>query len=213
MKSLIIAIAVLLILVLILALIKQKSALKKEKEKLENQNILALSENSKALRMLRHEVINQNFTADMLLQKGDIASARQALSTNQSKLENIVPENYCANYVLNALLIYESQKCSEKGIKLSANAVLSNDVKLSDNEICSLFSSLFNTAINSLQNQNGDNTVNFVCKKVNESVIFASFDLPSKVKCGKTVKDIVKKYGGKIDCFQNGERYLVKLFV
>ncbi len=66
------------------------------------------------------------------------------------------------------------------------------------------FSSLFNTAINSLQN--GDNTVNFVCKKVNESVIFASFDLPSKVKCGKTVKDIVKKYGGKIDCFKNGGR-------
>ncbi len=215
MKALIILTVLLLAVIVALAVqnAKQKSKFEEEKGQLEIDKILALSEDSKALRKFKHDTINQNFTVDMLLQKGDIDRAREILSSHENHIEKFVPKNFCSNYALNALILYENQRCKNVSVALNCDTVLSNEVKLSDTEICTIFSSVFNGAIKSCQKVDCGRTINFVCKKANENVIFVSIDTPTKFKLGKNAIQIIEKYNGKIDYAQNGDRYMIKIFI
>ena len=195
------------------AYFSQKVKFEKEKTRLETKNILDFCEENKHLRKLRHDFINQNFTVDLLLQKNDISSARAFLSSKEARFEDIIPKNFCNDYTVNGILLFESEKCKKNGISLNCNANVSGDkIKLSDDELCVLFNSLFDTAIKNCENQD-NSEIDLVCKTVN-STLFININFASKklIKI-KNAEKTVKKYNGKLDYkFENGKEN-IKLFI
>ncbi|MDD6567734.1 MAG: hypothetical protein PUF01_02695 [Eubacteriales bacterium] len=192
-------------------LIIQNIKLKKENEALEIRNILAECENNKRLRKLRHDVINQNFTVDMLLQKGDSKAARDFLSGRESRLEGIIPKNFCANYIINGILLFENNKCEENKVTLNCKANVANDdLKPSGEELCIIFDTLFNLAIKNTK----DNSIDLICKSVNSTLFInlAFYGKSEKSKLKKAVA-IVNKYNGKIEINNNDSEAKIKIFI
>lgn len=192
-------------------LINKNIALQNKIEALEIKNILAECENNKSLRRLRHDVINQNFTVDMLLQKGDIASAREFIGGGQSRLEGIIPNNFCANYIINGILIYENRKCKDLGFDLDITANVSqSDLKCSDEELCIIFNTLFELAIKNTS----DKKIKLDCKKINSALcIFLSFNSKSKSLKLKNIKSIAEKHNGKVNASNKDGKAEIKIFI
>lgn len=192
-------------------LINQNIKLKKEKEALKIDNILAECENNKSLRQLRHDVINQNFTVDMLLQKGDSKEARDFLSSRESRLEKIIPKNFCANYIINGILLFENNKCEKNKVALNCKANVSNDDLKADNkELCIIFNSLFDSAIKNTE----DKSIDLICKKVNNT-LFINLAFCGKLKKSslKKVKKIVNKYNGRLEINSDNLKNEIKIFI
>ena len=192
-------------------LINQNIRLKKEKEALEIDNILAECENNKRLRQLRHDVINQNFTIDMLLQKGDIKEARDFLTNRESRLEKIIPKNFCANYTVNGILLFENNKCKKNKVALNCKANVSNDdLKANSKELCIIFNTLFDSAIKNTE----DKEIDLICKRVNNT-LFINLAFCGKLKKNslKKVKKIVNKYDGRLEINSKNNKNEIKIFI
>ena len=132
--------------------------------------------------------------------------------------EIVRTDNKVVNAVINSKLLF----CQENGINTSVS-VCKNIDKLSDVEICTIIGNLLDNAIEAQMNNSIDNRdikINismqddlldiFIKNKISESVISNNPDLKTtkqdKLNHGlgiSNVRNIVNKYGGYIDIYED----------
>ncbi|SHI77164.1 sensor histidine kinase [Lutispora thermophila] len=116
---------------------------------IELESLRQIQENAAAY---RHDMRHNLALLQGLASKGLINEINEYLKTVQSDIDAITPIRYCENETVNLIISSFAAKAKQSQIMLTVNANLTELLKLSDTEICSLLSNALENAIHACQN-------------------------------------------------------------
>ena len=165
----------------------------------------------------RHDFKNALATAYALCD--DMATAkegRKMLDELSQKNDENKPPFFCANPIANTILWDKSKMATEKGIRLEADASLSENPGVDGVDICCLIVNMLDNAIRGAENADGEKEIKVKIKEENERIYLSvsnSADMPDFETSDKLpstkrpknhgygteiIKSIVQKYDGEV---------------
>ena len=154
-----------------------RNALKKTLAASEDQ-IALLNETNTQMAVYRHDMRHHINLLNGLLADGKIEQAQEVLNTSMADLDAITPKRYCENETLNLLCASYDSKAKRLGIQLKINALMPNEIPLSDTELCSVVSNGLENALRAAsQPEVAEKWVGFSCY-VRQSNIFILIQNP-----------------------------------
>ncbi len=87
-------------------------------------------------------------TIASMIQNKNYADALNYINLSNESLNNIEPDLYCQNPVLNAVISYYFQKAQALGIYIVHNIVLPNEIPINTTELSTVFANALQNAIN-----------------------------------------------------------------
>lgn len=96
---------------------------------------------------IRHDFRHVIATLNELSQTGDIDSLRKMINDYMSSQPKRETEKFCNNMAVNAVLNHYMQRAAASDIRIDWNIDLSDDVKVSDIDICSIIGNILENAI------------------------------------------------------------------
>ena len=181
-----------------------------------------------------HDMKHTMRTVNALAEEGRCEEIKELIGDMQIKIGNIQDRIICSHKILNALLTERKAYADEFGAALELDIVEPLYLKnIDDVDLITLIGNLLDNAIEAEirsheregvlcrihMSSNGVHVViqieNSYAEKREETVILRHSDnIGNKHGIGlKSVKEVVKKYGGVFDCWQSDGRYRVKVIL
>ena len=217
--------------------LSKKNSVIKENEMLRMQQVYQSNyiENAKAqyeiIRKMRHDIKNNYIVIGSLIKSGNIDKATKYINDNIHNFTlfaNVINTN---NDVVNAVINYKSAIAQELEIEVSIITVLDFD-GISDIDLCSLISNLFDNAIEACKKMNSNKHIDFSIKKdesvyyfsmkntIGHSVLEGNPELNTtkkdKIIHGfgtKIINDIAKKYNGAFDYYEENGYFICSIIL
>ena len=140
--------------------------------------IALLNETNTQMAVYRHDMRHQLIMLDGLLTGGKPEQAREFVKSVMSDLDAITPQKFCENETVNLLCSSYDSKARRLGVQLKINAVLPQQLSLSDTELCSVISNGLENALRAAsQPEVADKWVTFGCQ-VKQGNIFIQIQNP-----------------------------------
>lgn len=140
--------------------------------------IALLNETNTQMAVYRHDMRHQLIMLDGLLTGGKPEQAREFIKSVMSDLDAITPQKFCENETVNLLCSSYDSKARRLGVQLKINAVLPQQLSLSDTELCSVISNGLENALRAAsQPEVADKWVTFGCQ-VKQGNIFIQIQNP-----------------------------------
>lgn len=115
-----------------------------------------------AIRVMRHDYKYHLSAARQMLLSGNQAEAENYLSGIEQKLsENEVPD-FCANAVINALLVSYAERCSKHNIKYDIKITLPDPLTIPNYDMCIVLGNLLENAVEACEKQDNDRIIDMI---------------------------------------------------
>lgn len=101
---------------------------------------------------IRHDFNNQLAAVGQLIQNGDDREAEHLVHSLRNAIDHTEKNVFSNIPVVNAVLTEKATACAEKGILLESDLKIPASVGLTPIELCSIFSNLLDSAIDSVEN-------------------------------------------------------------
>jgi len=145
--------------------------------------IALLNETNDQMAIYRHDIRHQFIVLNGLLSNGNLEQAKAFVKTAMSDLESVTPKKFCENKTANLLCSSYDKKAQRTNVVFKVNAVLPEELPLSDNELSSVLSNGLENALRAAsQPEVTDKWIEFY----------------SDVKHGKLLIQIRNSYSGRI---------------
>lgn len=165
-------------------------------------------------RKLRHDYINTTNTAKGLIEIGKPEKALQILSGINNSLLDLSGLNICTNETVNTIFYLKKKEASESNIKLSVSVTEDYPIKINDYDLCRILNNLIDNAINAVKPLENNKNINFEIEITDETISIIGQNHYAETKRSKEymlnhgngtkiIKEIVSKYNGKYQAFQN----------
>lgn len=165
-------------------------------------------------RKLRHDYVNITNTAKGLIEIGKPEKALQILSGINNNLLDLSGLNICTNETINTIFYLKKKEANESNIKLSVSVTEGYPIKINDYDLCRILNNLIDNAINAVKPLESNKNINFKIEITNETISIISQNHYTETKRSKEymlnhgngtkiIKEIVSKYNGKYQAFQN----------
>jgi len=145
--------------------------------------IALLNETNDQMAVYRHNIRHQFIVLDGLLSNGNLEQAKAFVKTAMSDLESVTPKKFCENKTANLLCSSYDKKAHRINVVFKVNAVLPEELPLSDTELSSVLSNGLENALRAASQPDvTDKWIEFY----------------SDVKHGKLLIQIRNSYSGRI---------------
>lgn len=181
-------------------------------------------------RRFRHDISNHILCLETLLKENDVDSAMEYLAQLRGKVEKVRPRIQTGNTLINAIVNDISAKY--ENVELDWKGTFPEKLRLSDIDVCTVFSNLFENAFSNAGGGSGDGKVNVQIKVLDKNAFVSISNSISKpVKKEKNriitqkadkknhgfgmmnVKNSLEKYGGKFDYSYTESEFFVDLTI
>lgn len=205
----------------------------KEKQDTDYKYYQLASDKYKEISKIRHDTKNQLQTIKYLIAGGEKSKADSMVTELDNYLDSTKTVQYCDNAVINAVLTLKlNEKCSNINTKILIKDTES--LPLSEYEICSLFSNLFDNAIESCEKIEDESKRFIEIKSAEKSGFFilkvsnTYLKMPEKKKNGKyetskkekghgygmtIIDEIVKKYNGIYGTYEKNDMFISQISI
>lgn len=205
----------------------------KEKQDTDYKYYQLASDKYKEISKIRHDTKNQLQTIKYLIAGGEKSKADSMVAELDNYLDSTKTVQYCDNAVINAVLTLKlNEKCSNINTKILVKDTES--IPLSEYEECSLFSNLFDNAIESCEKIEDESKRFIEIKSAEKSGFFilkvsnTYLKMPEKKKNGKyetskkekghgygmtIIDEIVKKYNGIYDTYEKNDMFISQISI
>ena len=99
------------------------------------------------IRKIKHDMSDHLNMINMFYEKGELVKMKNYLDELRGNITELKPLSYSDNIVTDYLLMYYSEQAKESGINYDANAVIGDNVGISDGELCSLVSNIIHNSV------------------------------------------------------------------
>lgn len=107
---------------------------------------------------LRHDFLYMARTAQTLAANGETEQLQKLLSDYGAGIDaNAAPQKFCEHTALNAITAYYAQEAKEADIRFIARLNVSQDMVISDYELCSVVGNILDNAVAAAKESNDDN--------------------------------------------------------
>lgn len=103
------------------------------------------------MRIERHDIRHQFQTVASLAQKGDCSAVLDYIGTSQEKLSAITPKSYCANPILDAVLVNLAAQAEQMGIAMEINIAIPDNLPVNVLELSIVFANALENAIHAVK--------------------------------------------------------------
>lgn len=205
----------------------------KEKQDTDYKYYQLASDKYKEISKIRHDTKNQLQTIKYLIAGGEKSKADSMVAELDNYLDSTKTVQYCDNAVINAVLTLKlNEKCSNINTKILVKDAES--IPLSEYEECSLFSNLFDNAIESCEKIEDESKRFIEIKSAEKSGFFilkvsnTYLKMPEKKKNGKyetskkekghgygmtIIDEIVKKYNGIYGTYEKNDMFISQISI
>lgn len=205
----------------------------KEKQDTDYKYYQLASDKYKEISKIRHDTKNQLQTIKYLIAGGEKSKADSMVTELDNYLDSTKTVQYCDNAVINAVLTLKlNEKCGNIDTKILVKDTES--IPLSEYEICSLFSNLFDNAIESCEKIEDESKRFIEIKSAEKSGFFilkvsnTYLKMPEKKKNGKyetskkekghgygmtIIDEIVKKYNGIYGTYEKDDMFISQISI
>lgn len=179
----------------------EQNRLKEEYIRMQKEYYQTIYEKDKEMREFRHDVANQIGLLQMLLERGDVDSAKQHLNSVQ---QNFSQASFHKKYVgvdtLDAILSMMSQKAFEMGIQIEIMGKIEKQDTFDVYALCTIFSNAIDNAIEACNRINAEKRI---CVKIasQNQTLCCRFENPATeemyqaVLVGTTTKSDAENHG------------------
>ncbi|MEA4853369.1 MAG: GHKL domain-containing protein [Christensenella sp.] len=179
-------------------------------------------------RNMRHDLRHHNALLHDFLQNNDIEAAKEYLHEYDYSIAITAPSRYCVNSVANAVLRIYGRRCEKAGILYQIQANIPTKLPLSASELGVVLSNILENALYAAQEvMNGsislrcrteEDTLLLVMENsTGEEAVFSDgFPLSKRPGGGigmKNVAAVLTRYGGLMQCRQNGNIFITQLIL
>lgn len=112
-----------------------------------NQQVSALQTTQTQAAVYRHDMRHHLALIGGYLAEGEFDKAENYIKLTQADIEAITPKRYCENNAVNLILSYFELKAKNKGVLFSVEAHLTQNIPISETELCALLSNGLENAI------------------------------------------------------------------
>jgi len=98
----------------------------------------------------QHNMRHHLTAINAFLSAGNFPQAEDYIKKVQADVEAITPKRFCENALVNLLCSSFSNKAAKKGIRLTVNAKLPQNLSVSDTELCALLSNSLENALHAV---------------------------------------------------------------
>ncbi len=187
-----------------------------------------------SFQVMRHDMRHKDYLLTELLHEKKYEEAERMLYEDIEKLDKVRMARYSENVVINGILISMEKKAEKREIKTRISCAIPKRQKISDYDLAMLVANLFENAIQAvaelkpqerlitltLKNRANENFFMEVINPCAGEVRFSKkTGLPVSFQGGEhgygmmSVQGFVEKYQAHIDCFQEGNRYTVRIYI
>lgn len=129
------------------------------------KRVAAVHRAEETMRIERHDIRHQLQTVSSLAQRGDCAALLDYIGTSRAKLEAAVPKSYCANPVIDAVLVNAAAQAESLGIGMEIEIALPEELPVDVMELSIVFANALENAIQAVQSLPGGRR-RIICKSV-----------------------------------------------
>ncbi len=175
-----------------------------------------LLEKENETRKFRHDIRAHILCVSALLNKNEYEEANNYLSELESSISELASKHSTGNMLVNAIL--NDISCKYENVKLVWNGVLSEKIKLTNMDICTIFSNILDNAFCAASGSDNEGYVNVNAERISNSLVInvknnisisvneSDGILVTRKKDKKNhgfgihnVKKCVEKYGGSVE--------------
>lgn len=205
----------------------------KEKQDTDYKYYQLASDKYKEISKIRHDTKNQLQTIKYLIADGEKSKADSMVAELDDYLDSTKTVQYCDNAVINAVLMLKlNENCNDIDTKILIKDT--GSLPLSEYEECSLFSNLFDNAIESCKKIEDESKRFIEIKSAEKSGFFilkvsnTYVKMPEKKKNGKyetskkgkghgygmsIIDEIVKKYNGVYGTYEKEDMFVSQISI
>jgi len=191
---------------------------------------LNLLEYEEEIRRFRHDVKNHFVSVEALLKNGKYSEAEEYISGLKGTLTRTAPQVRTGNTVVSAIVTDYVSKFPE--VHIEWNGLIPEEVRISNVDICTIFSNILGNAFESADRCETGKEVNVMIETVTNSMIVTvknNIGIPVKEKDGvfetskddslnhgigtQNVKTCVKSNGGEVEYIYDDKVFEVKILL
>lgn len=181
---------------------------------------------SKRQNMIFHDLKNQVVAFGIMMDKNDLAHAKEQLEEISGLVRKFEDKTFCENKVVNAILNYKEHIANSKHIKVDIDVKISDELSIAGADLCSVFSNIFDNAIEAagmLENLE-DRYIKLKCKQTHGYLLIIQENkLPLKPTAPlkddgavhglglSILKFIAEKYEGTFEYEMKEGKFLLKM--
>lgn len=148
-----------------------KTALQQKINSAENQ-ITVLNDANSRMAVYRHDMRHHLIMLNGMLSSGQIMQAQEFISNVMADLDEITPKLFCENEIVNLLCSFYDTKAKNTGINFKVNVILSQNLPLSDTELCSVISNGLENAFLAVSSEDvSDKWVKIYCEVIHNKLL------------------------------------------
>lgn len=117
------------------------------------------------MRIERHDMRHRLQTVASLVQKGDCEAVLDYVGTSQEALHSITPRSFCANPVLDAVLVNAAEQAEQAGVALEIEIALPEELPVNVMELSIVFANSLENAMRAVK-ELPDGQRRIICKSV-----------------------------------------------
>lgn len=133
--------------------LRKKNEIQRDAELLSTQlgaleiKITAMKEAEEKIRIERHDIRHRLKTIETLLYENKKEDAIQYIANAEHHLDEIGPQRYCANTVLDAVISYYCEQAKKIGIAVDVRLALPNELPVDSAELSMVFANALENAV------------------------------------------------------------------
>lgn len=112
------------------------------------KRITDIEDSEEKMRIQRHDMRHQLNTIASMIQNKNYSDALKYIENSNEELNNIKPDLYCQNPVLNAVFSYYFQRARALGIHVEHDIALPSEISINVTELSTVFANALQNAIN-----------------------------------------------------------------
>lgn len=178
----------------------------------------------------RHDLRHHNRIVMEYLKSGDIIGAEEYLQLYDESIKETSINQYCKNYVANAVLCVYARKALSEKISFKVSAVIPNDLTINKTEIGSMLSNILENAMEACKRVELDERSIFFSAETDDVSLkielkntvtghvkfINGLPVSDKENGGTGMKSVIRiidKYGGMFNFIQNKDIFITQLVI
>ena len=165
-----------------------------------NENFQNTNITNEEKRILYHDINHHLYTIQYLISNKKIWKVEEYINNLSDKIKKVEEQKICENYILNGICLIKQKKCMEKNIRYEFDIIASENLKIDDYDISTLFFNILENAIES-NLKISDKKKRFIKLSVREygnSLVIKMYNastIENKINIMKTSKVDIQNHG------------------
>lgn len=207
----------------------QETQFSLQKLEMEQSNYVQLSEVSKEIHIMRHDLKHDYQLINNYLEDNEYSKIKEIVNSRVEELNEVGISINSANELINTIINYKMMIAHSKGIDVNFEINVSEKLHIKDYHLNELLSNLLDNAIENCSKNNPqidiymeEDIVVFyleVVNKIDKSVLKSNPELNTSKKKGhhghgiKSIQRIVNEYKGSIKIFEKDSEFHVSIII